>query len=206
MLIGSGRFRSSRPRNRSITAQPIFRKSGIRPTSSAARKWAVANEWTLYTASSESVAWAEYCRNHAADVDSSDVTGGVGLREPFLSSLAGLGVDAVLAQRALYRLTFGFTRLARPHEPMGWTGTARLGLSPESHAGTSITGTGIAPPSLLSRRTLSGRRSGCRLPHGEARMGGVCRGFRPPGRAPFAQSRGDRSRCESNGRDGTRRR
>jgi len=69
-------------------------------------------EWTLYTGSSEAVAWAEYCRNHAVDVTRSDVTGGVGLTADSLSAFAGLEVDRALPRRSLYSLTFGFERLA----------------------------------------------------------------------------------------------
>nr|MBA3867122.1 hypothetical protein [Solirubrobacterales bacterium] len=47
-------------------------------------RWPTA--WTLYTGTSETVAWAEYCRNHAADVERSDVTGGVGVSAASLPS------------------------------------------------------------------------------------------------------------------------
>lgn len=68
--------------------------------------------WTLYTASSPTVAWAEYCRNDPDDVSAADVTGGVGLDPASLPSLAPLQVGAPLPPRAMYRLSFEFERLA----------------------------------------------------------------------------------------------
>ncbi len=67
--------------------------------------------WTLYTATSPEVAWAEYCRNHPDDVADADVTGGVGLDENGLSVLGPLPLDGVPA-RALYELDFAFENLA----------------------------------------------------------------------------------------------
>src|SRR4051812_17935471 len=69
-------------------------------------------EKTLYTASSREVAWAEYCRNHPADIEAADVTSGVGLNPLALSSLGALKVGAPLPRRSLYELTFVFERMA----------------------------------------------------------------------------------------------
>jgi hypothetical protein len=66
-------------------------------------------DWTLYTATEAVVVWAEYCRNHADDVEEADVTGGVGLDEPGLVALAGLEVP--IGARSLYELDFAFERL-----------------------------------------------------------------------------------------------
>lgn len=67
-------------------------------------------DWTLYTATTPSVAWAEYCRNHASDVSHADVTGGVGLDAAALQALGPLELD--LPARALFELDFAFDRLA----------------------------------------------------------------------------------------------
>jgi hypothetical protein len=67
-------------------------------------------DWTLYTATTPTVAWTEYCRNHARDVAAADVTGGVGLDS---ASLVALGPrELPVAARALFELDFGFDRLA----------------------------------------------------------------------------------------------
>jgi RES domain len=73
-------------------------------------RWPTA--WTLYTATTATVAWAEYCRNHAADVSGSDVTGGVGLSATTLPAFATLEVSKSLPRRALYELHFEFEALA----------------------------------------------------------------------------------------------
>jgi hypothetical protein len=67
-------------------------------------------DWTLYTATTPTVAWAEYCRNHPLDVAAADVTGGAGLDVAALTALGELqlGVPA----RALFELEFAFDRLA----------------------------------------------------------------------------------------------
>jgi hypothetical protein len=70
-----------------------------------------ATDWTLYTATSPEVAWAEYCRNHPSDVANADITGGVGLDLAGLAALGSLALGAVPA-RALYELDFAFDRLA----------------------------------------------------------------------------------------------
>jgi hypothetical protein len=79
---------------------PLFvRREGRWPT-----------DWTLYTATSPAVAWAEYCRNHPRDVAAADPTGGVGLDD---SGLAALGpLELPLAARALFALDLAFDALA----------------------------------------------------------------------------------------------
>jgi hypothetical protein len=66
--------------------------------------------WTLYTATSEVVAWAEYCRNHADDIGLVDITGGVGVDSTSLAAMGGyeLGVPA----RAMFELECTFDNLA----------------------------------------------------------------------------------------------
>jgi hypothetical protein len=49
----------------------------------------------LHTATSEAVAWAECCRNHAHEIDL-DVTGGVGLSAETLGSFAPPEVSKAL--------------------------------------------------------------------------------------------------------------
>lgn len=68
--------------------------------------------WTLYTAVTQRVVWAEYCRNAAADIAKADPTGGVGLNSANLAAFAEQPVGPPLPARALYRLTFEFQSLA----------------------------------------------------------------------------------------------
>lgn len=67
-------------------------------------------DWTLYTATTPVVAWAEYCRNHARDVAAADLTGGVGLDDAALTALGPLELE--VPARALFELDFAFDRLA----------------------------------------------------------------------------------------------
>jgi RES domain len=76
-------------------------------------------DWTLYTASAPHVAWAEYCRNHPADVEAADVTGGVGVDPVSLASLGLLQVGNPLPPRAIFELSFEFERLADLLSPWG---------------------------------------------------------------------------------------
>jgi hypothetical protein len=71
-------------------------------------RWPTA--WTLYAATSESVAWAEYCRNHADDVALADITGGIGLDATSLAAMATF--ELPVAARALYELECNFDALA----------------------------------------------------------------------------------------------
>jgi hypothetical protein len=66
--------------------------------------------WTLYTATTPTVAWAEYCRNHARDVAGADPTGGVGLD---IAALAALGpLELNVPARALFAFDLAFDNLA----------------------------------------------------------------------------------------------
>lgn len=76
-------------------------------------------DYTLYTASAPQVAWAEYCRNHPADVEAADVTGGVGIDAASLPSLGRLRVGDPLPPRAMFALSFEFARLADLLSPWG---------------------------------------------------------------------------------------
>lgn len=67
-------------------------------------------DWTLYTATTEAVAWAEYCRNHPADVAGADLTGGAGLDVAGLAAMGGFQLD--VPARALFELDFAFDRIA----------------------------------------------------------------------------------------------
>jgi hypothetical protein len=67
-------------------------------------------DWTLYTATTPAVAWAEYCRNHPLDVAAADVTGGVGLDDAALAALGPLELS--VPARALFELDFAFDYLA----------------------------------------------------------------------------------------------
>jgi RES domain-containing protein len=69
-----------------------------------------ATNWTLYTATTPAVAWAEYCRNHPRDVAAADLTGGVGLDDAALAALGPL--ELAVPARALFELDFAFDRLA----------------------------------------------------------------------------------------------
>lgn len=70
-----------------------------------------STRWTLYTAVSQRVVWAEYCRNAAADIRKADPTGGVGLNSANLEAFAHEPVGVPLPARALYRLDFEFGAL-----------------------------------------------------------------------------------------------
>lgn len=73
----------------------------------------------LYTASGPHVAWAEYCRNHATDIEAADVTGGVGIDATSLPSLAPLRIGNPLPLRSMFELSFEFERLADLLSPWG---------------------------------------------------------------------------------------
>jgi hypothetical protein len=67
-------------------------------------------DWTLYTATTPAVAWAEYCRSHPRDVAAADPTGGFGLTA---SILAALGEDELaVPARAMFEFDLAFARLA----------------------------------------------------------------------------------------------
>jgi hypothetical protein len=85
--------------------------------------------WTLYTGTSQSVAWAEYCRNNAHDVALSDVTGGVGLTVDSLPAYASLEVSRTLPRRSLYELHFEFGALADLTSPWAEELLARAGFA-----------------------------------------------------------------------------
>lgn len=84
--------------------------------------------WTLYTASHPETAWAEYCRNSAADVAAADITGGVGIDPLSLAALGPLRVGPPLPERALFELTYSFERLADLLSPWGQTCLTRAGF------------------------------------------------------------------------------
>jgi hypothetical protein len=72
-------------------------------------------DWTLHTAETIHVAFAEYCRQAASaddDLERSDPTGGVGINAQNLQTLGSLEVSSPLPARALFRLTFRFERFA----------------------------------------------------------------------------------------------
>jgi hypothetical protein len=97
---------------------PFFmRKEGRWPT-----------DWTLYTATTPEVAWAEYCRNHSSDVATADVTGGAGLDDAGLASLGPLELARVPA-RALFELDFAFDNLADLTSTWATELLARAGFS-----------------------------------------------------------------------------
>jgi hypothetical protein len=93
-------------------------------------RWPTA--WTLYTGTSEPVAWAEYCRNHARDVGFSDVTGGIGLTSATLPSYAHLEVAKALPRRSLYELNFEFRAMADLTTPWAEDLLSRAGFDVES--------------------------------------------------------------------------
>lgn len=106
-------------------------------------RWPTA--WTLYTATSRIVAWAEYCRNHAPDVAASDVTGGVGLDTATLPAYAALEVSKVLPRRALYELDFEFERLADLTSPWAEDLLRRAGFDLDSFYADAVSGYGDCP-------------------------------------------------------------
>jgi hypothetical protein len=106
-------------------------------------RWPTA--WTLYTGTSEPVAWAEYCRNHAADVALSDVTGGVGLTSATLPAFARLEVAKALPRRSLYELRFDFERMADLTSPWAEELLERAGFDLDSFYADSADGYGDCP-------------------------------------------------------------
>lgn len=102
-------------------------------------------EWTLYTGSTEAVAWAEYCRNNAGDVAASDVTGGIGVSEASLGTLAHIGVSRALPLRSLYSLTFGFETLADLTSPWAEDCLRRAGFDLDSFYVDKAGGYGDCP-------------------------------------------------------------
>jgi hypothetical protein len=106
-------------------------------------RWPTA--WTLYTGSTNLVAWAEYCRNHAKDIDLADPTGGVGLNETSLEMFASLQVGDPLLRRALYELTFAFERLADLTNPWAEELLVRAGFELEDFYADKASGYGSCP-------------------------------------------------------------
>jgi len=106
-------------------------------------RWPTA--WTLYTGTSEPVAWAEYCRNHARDIGLSDVTGGVGLTRATLPSYAHLEVDKALPRRSLYELRFEFRAMADLTTPWAEELLARAGFNLQSFYADRASGYGDCP-------------------------------------------------------------
>jgi hypothetical protein len=106
-------------------------------------RWPTA--WTLYTGSSEPVAWAEYCRNHPDDVALSDVTGGVGLTSASLRQFAKLEVSKALPRRSLYELRFAFARMANLTSPWAEDLLARAGFDLGSFYADGPEGYGDCP-------------------------------------------------------------
>lgn len=106
-------------------------------------RWPTA--WTLYTGTSEPVAWAEYCRNHAQDVGFSDVTGGVGLTSTTLPSYAHLEVAKALPRRSLYELSFEFRAMADLTTPWAEALLSRAGFNLQSFYADRVAGYGDCP-------------------------------------------------------------
>lgn len=75
---------------------------------------------TLYTASSDDVAWAEFCRNHAADIEAADMTGGIGIDLSSLQAMADFGLGPPVPSRSLYELTFRFTQIVDLTTDAAW--------------------------------------------------------------------------------------
>jgi hypothetical protein len=108
-----------------------------------AGRWPTA--WTLYTATSATVAWAEYCRSHASDIAASDVTGGVGLTAATLSAFAALEVSKALPRRALYELRFEFEALADLTSPWAEVLLRRAGFDLDGFYADAAAGYGDCP-------------------------------------------------------------
>lgn len=99
---------------------PLFvRREGRWPT-----------DWTLYTASTAAVAWAEYCRNHPRDVAGADPTGDVGLDDAGLLALGSLQLG--MSARALFELDLTFDALADLTSEWAITLLSRSGFDTDS--------------------------------------------------------------------------
>jgi hypothetical protein len=142
-------------------------------------RWPTA--WTLYTAATEPVAWAEYCRNNAGDVALSDVTGGVGLTEASLATLAHLEVSRALPLRSLYALTFDFKTLADLTSPWAEDRLSRAGFNLGSFYADADGGFGDCPALAALIGQLGWE--GMRVPSAAwQRAGGWCIPVFEPGR------------------------
>lgn len=106
-------------------------------------RWPTA--WTLYTGTSEPVAWAEYCRNHPRDVAHSDVTGGVGLTATTLPAFARLEVSKALPRRSLFELEFDFQEMADLTTPWAEELLVRAGFDLDSFYADEAVGYGDCP-------------------------------------------------------------
>jgi RES domain len=69
-------------------------------------------ERTLYTATTATTSWAEWCRNHPRAVEDGDPTDGRAHTPDLLKALAWDQLAAVIPARALVDMTFRFDRLA----------------------------------------------------------------------------------------------
>jgi len=74
-------------------------------------RWATSTG-TIYTATSEQVAWAEYCRQISDDVNIADPTGGVGLTRNSFTILRAQELGTPVPARALYGIEVEFERIA----------------------------------------------------------------------------------------------
>lgn len=87
-------------------------------------------EWTLHTAVSPHVAWAEYCRNAAEAIARADPTAGVGLDPRTIAAYASLEVGDPVLRRSLYLLRFDFVRLVDLTTDLAAAALRRAGFSP----------------------------------------------------------------------------
>jgi hypothetical protein len=68
-------------------------------------------EWTLHTARSAEIAWAEYCRHVPDLVEAADPTGGMGVRAASLRVLGSKELAPPVLARALFALSYDFDRV-----------------------------------------------------------------------------------------------
>ena len=67
---------------------------------------------TLYTATTATTSWAEWCRNHADAVEEADPTGGAILDSRLIKQLAWEELSDAIPARAMIYMTYNFKRLA----------------------------------------------------------------------------------------------
>lgn len=115
MALDEGVLKRLRPRP--LTATLYFRQVFIPPAGEPTPYYVKPHEgrwgtdWTLHATASPPTAWAEYCRHVPDLIDAADPTGGIGLSAGTLTGIAFIEMGDPVLRRALFALTFSFTRV-----------------------------------------------------------------------------------------------
>lgn len=115
MALDEGALARLRPRRLTATLylRQVFIPPEGDPTPYFVRphegRW--GTEWTLHATTSPPTAWAEYCRHVPELVEAADPTGGIGLGASSLAGLAFIELGDPVLRRALFALTYSFSRV-----------------------------------------------------------------------------------------------